>query len=431
MTRKSILITAVAILGLTFITIAQNVPSYVPTNGLVGWWPFTGNANDESGNGNNGTVNGATLTTDRFGQNQRAYSFNGITNDIGVSLSQEIDTFMTLSFWIKTNNSSKTVISFNDVNGIYVDNDGIVYLNDNIGDYGIIPSQTSINNNQWRNVIVLTRINYFANNISGPMTFGINGQIFVDGILKYEVTPTNCQGQPFFDNLIGTAINFGSGGAGLNFTNTLTYFGGQLDDIGIWNRALNQQEITALYNSCQLSINSQPSNQTININSNAQFVVGSSDPNASYQWQTDLGVGFQNLNSVVQYSGTTSNTLTVSNVTMSNNNQPFRCIVSSGSCSDTSNVATLMVNNNAGINDISQSNFFTVYPNPAQHVVHLKVDEKLIGSEFQISDNSGKVLINGKITEENTKIQMNNLVSGIYLLGVGANLKQTIKIVKD
>jgi hypothetical protein len=33
------------------------VPSYVPTNGLVGWWPFNGNANDESGNGNNGTVN--------------------------------------------------------------------------------------------------------------------------------------------------------------------------------------------------------------------------------------------------------------------------------------------------------------------------------------------------------------------------------------
>ena len=43
------------------------VPSYVPSNGLVGWWPFNGNANDESGNGNNGVVNGATLTC-TFGQ---------------------------------------------------------------------------------------------------------------------------------------------------------------------------------------------------------------------------------------------------------------------------------------------------------------------------------------------------------------------------
>ena len=42
------------------------VPNYVPSNGLVGWWGFNGNANDESGNGNNGTVNGASLIIDRF-----------------------------------------------------------------------------------------------------------------------------------------------------------------------------------------------------------------------------------------------------------------------------------------------------------------------------------------------------------------------------
>jgi hypothetical protein len=39
----------------------------IPTSGLVASFPFTGNANDASGNGNNGTVTGATLTTDRFG----------------------------------------------------------------------------------------------------------------------------------------------------------------------------------------------------------------------------------------------------------------------------------------------------------------------------------------------------------------------------
>ena len=45
------------------------------SNGLVGYWPFNGNANDESGNGNDGTVNGATLTTDRFGNSNSAYEF--------------------------------------------------------------------------------------------------------------------------------------------------------------------------------------------------------------------------------------------------------------------------------------------------------------------------------------------------------------------
>jgi hypothetical protein len=57
--------------------LTAQIPSYVPTNGLVGYWPFNGNANDISGNGNNGTVNGATLTTDRFGNTNSAYSFDG------------------------------------------------------------------------------------------------------------------------------------------------------------------------------------------------------------------------------------------------------------------------------------------------------------------------------------------------------------------
>ena len=61
------------------------VPSYVPTNGLQGWWPFSGNANDGSTNGYNGTVNGATLTSDRFGNSNNAYSFNGTNSQISYS----------------------------------------------------------------------------------------------------------------------------------------------------------------------------------------------------------------------------------------------------------------------------------------------------------------------------------------------------------
>ena len=63
---------------------SQSVPSYVTTNGLVGWWGFNGNAQDNSGNGNHGTVIGATLTSDRFGNQNAAYSFNGVSNWIEV-----------------------------------------------------------------------------------------------------------------------------------------------------------------------------------------------------------------------------------------------------------------------------------------------------------------------------------------------------------
>ena len=58
------------------ISVAQTIPSYLPKNGLVGWWPFNGNANDESGNNNHGSIKRATLTTDRNGKVNSAYYFN-------------------------------------------------------------------------------------------------------------------------------------------------------------------------------------------------------------------------------------------------------------------------------------------------------------------------------------------------------------------
>ena len=70
------IVSIIAIIGFGIISNAQ-VPNYVPSNGLVGWWPFNGNANDESGNRNNGTVNGATLTSDRSGNANMAYYFSG------------------------------------------------------------------------------------------------------------------------------------------------------------------------------------------------------------------------------------------------------------------------------------------------------------------------------------------------------------------
>ena len=86
MKTRIILLSFIALSSIS--AFAQNVPSYVPSNGLVGWWPFNENANDESGNGNNGTVNGSTLTTDRFGNINQAYSFLNssilVNNPIGL-----------------------------------------------------------------------------------------------------------------------------------------------------------------------------------------------------------------------------------------------------------------------------------------------------------------------------------------------------------
>ena len=75
------------------------------TAGLVANYPFNGNANDESGNGNHGTVNGAVLTTDRFGNTGRAYEFDGQSAFIEAAGVDGMDfgtTPFSLSVWINT-----------------------------------------------------------------------------------------------------------------------------------------------------------------------------------------------------------------------------------------------------------------------------------------------------------------------------------------
>src|SRR6218665_583898 len=63
----------------------SQVPPYVPANGLVRYWGFNGNTNDESGNNNHGTATNVTLTTDRFGNANSAYQFNGINSRISTA----------------------------------------------------------------------------------------------------------------------------------------------------------------------------------------------------------------------------------------------------------------------------------------------------------------------------------------------------------
>ena len=414
MKKKNLLMTAVVVFGLATISIAQTVPSYVPTSGLVGWWPFTGNANDLSVNGNNGSVTGALLTSDRNSNLNSAYSFDGNGDFIncGNSPTVNITGSVSISAWIYANNLSG-------------DHGIISKMNTGIATYELITGgnlfrwmdvggflwSNSINPNQWLHVVSV------FNSSSLLKSIYINGVLNTTSISLVSTIPTNS------DNLY-IGAHQPSNVPGWSWD-------GKLDDIGVWNRALTQQEITDLYNGCQLSIGTQPVNQSVTISKNAQFTTASSDPLATYQWQTDLGVGFQNLNSVGQYSGTTNDTLTVSNVTMTNNNQPFRCIITSGSCSDTSNVAVLTVNNNVGINEFTQDNLFSVYPNPANSQINVKADAKLLGSIYTVYDNTGKLVLTGKIISENTTIELGNLSGGIYLFSVGENMKQTFKMIKE
>ena len=223
-------------------TIAQ-VPSYVPTDGLVGYWPFDGNANDASGNGNNGVVNGAVLTLDRNNLPNSAYSFNGNTNCIDIANSPELeltDSDYSISLWVYFNSTGSDLISKRDGSG------GGYSLTTNSTEYFVwhwtdpSGSLSSYNFSEWSNVTLV-----YSENLQEL-------KLYVNGIL---LNTTSLQSVSANSGI----LRFG-GDALLN-----TYWhNGMMDDIGIWNRPLTQQEITDLYNSI-LSTNTASYESNINI----------------------------------------------------------------------------------------------------------------------------------------------------------------------
>jgi hypothetical protein len=176
-------------------------------------------------------------------------------------------------------------------------------------------------------------------------------------------------------------------------------------------------------------LTSQPSSQNISINDDSHFTVSTSDSLATFQWQTDIGFGFQSLTNAGQYSGVNNDTLTVSNITLGNNNQLFRCIVSNGTCSDTSNTAVLSVIP-TGLNEVGSSTSYSIYPNPVTDILKLKTTASNINGVYRIIDLTGRVISNGNISSESTQIDMSQFVAGIYLLSIN-NGKDFFKIIKE
>ena len=180
------------------------------------------------------------------------------------------------------------------------------------------------------------------------------------------------------------------------------------------------------------AITTQPSNQSVTEGRSATFIAASADVNATYQWQTDQGTGYANLSNAGQYSGAKNDTLTVSNTTLSNNNQNFRCIVKSGSsCIDTTTIAVLDVSVKNGINENHNNVGFALYPNPANNRINVKSDVSLVGSAYSITDVVGKVVMSGKLSAVNSIISIENLPNGEYIFKLGNKSNQSFKIIKE
>ena len=384
---------------------AQTLPSYVPTNGLVGYWPFNGDADDESGNGLNGTVYGASLTTDRNGNSNNAYDFNGssyieVANNTALNFSSS----HSFSVWVRITgtNTWQHFITRNDGNS-YPQLLGQFALRR--GNGGSIEFYSSPSGNIFHTSNTLNSSNPQWHHIAAVVDVSaLKSYLYLDGV-KID---SNTLAAPLNYNNNNGKLWIGVENPIVSLPSGPQYFQGKLDGIGIWNRALSQSEILGLFNECQDSLIAQPSSNTFQtIPGTAHFTTAHSDTSATYQWQLNNGTGWTNLSDFGIYSGTTSDSLNLTGITTSLNNNSYRCIIDACTM-DTTDVAILTVVDNIGV-DESKSNI-TVSPNPTRGILSIDVRST---TEYKVYNLSGQIVAKGKTEGQ---IDITNLPTGSYQL---------------
>ena len=265
-------------------SLKSQTPSYVPTNGLIGWWGFNGNANDGSGNGHNGSNSNATLTTDRNNIANAAYSFNGTNSKIEVNANTNFDIQkLTISAWIYSTQSvnQKYISKSNWANAgsetfsLYMPGNGEFAFNTKY-------QSNCIAGNGWLTPIIIARpadfFNYWHHIV---VTYdNVIAKFYIDGCLIKESTSTFP-----IDICSGGQLKFG---AWLN--SDPAWFKGKLDDIGLWNRALTESEVKSLYSGANPMKATFPGNYTVSCNGSkdgiASVVVQGGISPYSFTWNT-------------------------------------------------------------------------------------------------------------------------------------------------
>ena len=372
-------------IALTINSFAQ-VPTYVPTNGLVGWWGFNGNANDESVNGNDGVNSGATLTTDRFSNPNSAYSFDGVNDKIEMDYVFDFPE-RTISGWFNLSQYSATIhaIFINDYlalnNGhiifsIYGNGDSLKLQNGTAHCYAMIPTLDT-----W----------YFVTSTRDATTT----KYFINGVEQCQavndvLASAGATGQMF---RIG-ADRYG----------TQYWFNGMIDDVGLWDRALTECEIQDLYNAQLTSV--------ANTVTQTGALLEADQTGATYQW-LDCDDNNAEINGETNQSYTPAVT------------GNYSVEVTLNGCVDTS--ACILVDY-TGIEEIES--LVSVHPNPTKDEVTLSVKADLVGTGFTITDNAGRVVLNDTFKSTEQKVNLSVFDNGVYFIRTDKE-SQPVKIIRQ
>jgi len=243
---------------ISIIFVQMTIYAQIPEDEIL-FMPFNGNVLDESGNLNDGTVNGAILTSDRFGNDNSAYYFDGIDDYITINNSNLNPTSdVTFSFWFSptenwTSTSDHQIFFQSDIAG---DTEGHFIISFNRTNCFSFPSTDDgkvnfelqgdfVNNNSIDcSSFGLTRVSSITNgwnssewyNVSLILESGVM-KIYINGILENTHMTTS-----------GVFVENQSVFIGRYFSpQQLSAFNGKIDDIRIYNRALDENEIISIY----------------------------------------------------------------------------------------------------------------------------------------------------------------------------------------
>ncbi len=220
-------------------------PEYVPLAELRGWWSFSGNAFDESGNAIASAVNGPVLSTDRHNREDSAFVFDGLNDWINLYDNDILNIHKsdwTISAWIKTTSSAARIFSKGTHGGPQPGYDLMIYPNSGgraavifgTGHEHIVQSNNPVNDNKWHL-------------ITGVIDRDDVVKLYVDGIL--QASAANISDHATADIADGTYN--ASMGASYCYNGSPDspneFFTGNIDEVGVWGRVLSQCEILDLY----------------------------------------------------------------------------------------------------------------------------------------------------------------------------------------
>jgi hypothetical protein len=211
--------------------------------GLVAYYPFNGNSDDESGTGNHGTSFGASLTEDRFGNSNSAYAFDG-TNDYieipdDVSLRPE---HITLAAWVYPEDLDS--YDFDCVLGKSKFDNGsgeqyYLFLRENGFQMGLKRNSNCTTGNGWNGSLASTSELTNRWSLLVSTWDGNRYKQYLNGELLLDINTLNGGS---IDNCLGGELKIGRW-----WSSDLSYFKGKIDDVRIYNHALTDDEVLELY----------------------------------------------------------------------------------------------------------------------------------------------------------------------------------------